>query len=236
MKTFGFIMLRHVNNIETNKLWLHSYNCIRKYYPENIILIIDDNSNYNFITKNKLYKTVIINSELNGRGEFLFYYYYLKFQLFDIAFMLHDSVFINSYIKIDNNIDRYQILWDFEHEWDNIENETELINLFNDDELINFYNNKNLWKGCFGCMTIINYNFLKYINDKLNLNILIDYILNRDNRCALERVMGCILQYYNSNNGYCLFGNINNYIKWGITFEEKEEYIKLPLIKVWYGR
>ena len=37
-------MLRHVNNTETNKYWIHCYNCIRKYYPENKILIIDDNS------------------------------------------------------------------------------------------------------------------------------------------------------------------------------------------------
>ena len=74
MSNIGFIILRHVNNETTNKYWLHCYNCIREHYPENSILIIDDNSNYNFITNEQLYKTNIINSEYPGRGELLTYY------------------------------------------------------------------------------------------------------------------------------------------------------------------
>ena len=70
----GFIMLRHVNSISTNKYWIYSYDCIRKYYPDNTILIIDDNSNYEFITKKNLYKTIIINSVrlVFYNGEYLF--------------------------------------------------------------------------------------------------------------------------------------------------------------------
>ena len=41
--TLGFIILRNVNSELTNKYWIHCYNCIRKYYPENKIIIIDDN-------------------------------------------------------------------------------------------------------------------------------------------------------------------------------------------------
>lgn len=77
MPEIGFIILRHVNNDLTNKYWIHCYNCIRKHYQENHILIIDDNSNYNFITNKELYKTTIINSEYHQRGELLPYYYYL---------------------------------------------------------------------------------------------------------------------------------------------------------------
>ena len=43
-KTFGFIILRHVNSSITNTYWIRCYDSIRKYYPENTILIIDDNS------------------------------------------------------------------------------------------------------------------------------------------------------------------------------------------------
>ena len=75
--TIGFIVLRHVNNELTNKYWIYSYHCIRKFYPENFIIIIDDNSDYKYITDEKLYKTKIINSEFPKRGELLPYYYFL---------------------------------------------------------------------------------------------------------------------------------------------------------------
>jgi hypothetical protein len=93
-KTFGFIILRHVKDDITNTYWLRCYNCIRKYYPENMIIIIDDNSNYDYITNIDLYKTKIIKSEYHGRGELLPYYYYLHNKFFDKAIILHDSMFI----------------------------------------------------------------------------------------------------------------------------------------------
>jgi hypothetical protein len=65
MTTLGFIMLRHVNNDLTNLYWNYSYRCIRSFYPENIIMIIDDNSNLNFVKEEQpLHNVVIINSEL----------------------------------------------------------------------------------------------------------------------------------------------------------------------------
>ena len=161
MTELGFIMLRHVNNESTNKYWVHCYNCIRKYYPENIIIIIDDNSNYIFITDEKLYKTHIINSEYPKRGELLPYYYYLHNKLFDVAVIIHDSVFINKFI--DMSVDNYKIIWEFEHKWDQIEDERRMIDIFNDIELKNFYENKQLWKGCFGGMSIIKHDYLSYI-------------------------------------------------------------------------
>jgi hypothetical protein len=99
----GFIILRHVNNNLSNQYWIYNYNCIRKYYPNNEIIIIDDNSNYQFIKEINLYKTTIIKSEYPGRGELLPYIYYLKYKLFDTAVIIHDSVFINKYI--DFNVD-----------------------------------------------------------------------------------------------------------------------------------
>ena len=71
--TVGFIILRHVNNAVTNEYWIYSYNCIRKLYPENEIMIIDDNSKYQFVTPINLYKTSIIQSEYPKRGELLPY-------------------------------------------------------------------------------------------------------------------------------------------------------------------
>jgi len=232
MNTVGFIILRHVNNSITNNYWLKCYKNIRSFYPENYIMIIDDNSNYDFITNEELYKTTVINSEFPKRGELLPYYYYLQNKLFDIAVILHDSVFIQQYI--DFNIDTYKIIWTFEHKWDQIKDETIMIKLFDDSELLNFYENKNKWKGCFGGMSIIKYNYLNYINSKYDISKLLNAILTRYNRCSFERVIACLLQKENKTEE--LLGDINNYCPWKITFKDIDEYKNLPLLKVWTGR
>jgi hypothetical protein len=222
-----------VNNIESNEYWKLSYDNIRKFYPENSIIIIDDNSNYDHIIEKELYNTLIIQSEYPQRAELLPYYYYLKNKLFDIAVIIHDSVFINKYI--DFNIDKYKIIWGFEHHWDQISDETRIIQLFNDPDLLSFYENKSLWNGCFGGMCVITYDFLSFINKKYDLiNILINVILNRDNRCSFERVLGCILNKEQIIDTF--FGNIHDYCKFGISFSEKEQYNHLPIIKTWSGR
>lgn len=232
MSSIGFIMLRHVNNQFTNQYWIHCYNSIRKYYPENWILIIDDNSNYQHVTHHAVYNTTIIQSEFPGRGELLPYYYYVHNQLFDIAVIIHDSVFVNKYI--DFNVDKYKLIWEFEHKWDQIEDERKIINVFNDAELLKFYDNKSLWKGCFGGMVVIRHDFLLEINNKYEISKLLDHILNRYNRCSFERVIACLLQKTQPKT--VLYGNIHNYMKWCTKFHQKESFNHLPLIKVWTGR
>ena len=236
MNDLGFIILRHVNNELTNNYWIHCYNCIRKYHPENLILIIDDNSNYNYITNITLYKTTVINSEYPGRGELLPYYYYLHNKLFDIAVILHDSVFINvdMQLHMQLHMHKYKLIWEFEHHWDQIEDETNMIKLFNDEELLNFHKNKNLWKGCFGCMSVITHDYLSFINNKYDISKLLNCVLTRYNRCSFERVIACLLQKHKVNQS--LFGDIHQYCPWGISFNKKNEYSHLPLIKIWTGR
>ena len=65
MTEIGFIILRHVINELTNKYWIKCVDSIRQYYPENNILIIDDTSNYDFITDEKFYKTNFNRSKIN---------------------------------------------------------------------------------------------------------------------------------------------------------------------------
>ena len=232
MNQVGFIILRHVNNELTNCYWNHCYDCIRKYYPENLILIVDDNSNYEYITERTLYKTTIINSEYPGRGELLPYFYYLHNKLFDTAVIIHDSTFINSYI--DFRVNKFKLMWEFEHYYDQIEDETIMIKMFNNEELLRFYENKDLWKGCFGGMSIIKHDYLIYVNNNHDISKLLGCVLTRGNRCAFERVIGCLLQKYEKKE--TLLGNIHAYCPWGISFQEKENYHYLPLIKVWTGR
>lgn len=233
MSEIGFIILRHVNNTLTNKYWMHSYDCIREYYPENKIVIIDDNSNYNYITTKRLYNTIVVSSEYLGRGELLPYYYYLNNKWFDIAVIIHDSVFINKYL--DFNVEKYKMLWGFAaHFCDQIEDETSMLKLFNDPELMEFYENKDLWHGCFGGMSVIRHDYLKNINSKYDISKLLNRVLTRYNRCSFERVIACLLQ--KDSKREILIGDIHTYCTWGITFDDKDNYKYLPLIKVWSGR
>lgn len=233
MPELGFIILRHVNNELTNQYWNHCYDCIRQYYPEHPIMIIDDNSQQQYINQRELYNTVIVQSEYPGRGELLFYFYYLQNPFADVAVLLHDSVFINRYI--DFSCYKYKLLWEFEHIWDQIQDETKIIcALMNNNELLQFHRNKSLWKGCFGGMSVIRHTFLKEIHEKYNISILLEHICQRYNRMSFERVIACILQVNGKKE--TLFGNIHAYCEWGITFNEKDTTKHLPLTKVWSGR
>ena len=236
MEDIGFIILRNVTCEKTDKYWIHCYNNIRLYYPEKWIIIIDDNSNYDYISNKQLYKTLVIDSEYKKRGELLPYIYYIKNRLFNIAIIIHDSVIFNKYFNLDSlKTDTYKFLWEFDSNINHsVEGEVILLKALENDSLIDFYNNKELWVGCFGCMTIINYDFLKKIDDKYNLNKLIDVITNRDYRCAFERIIACILQKEGKKE--LLLDNIHNYCRWGIAYDDIYMYKHLPIIKFWNFR
>ena len=77
MDNYGFIITRHVNSAKTNKYWNNSIRCIRRFYPYKKIVIIDDNSNLEFLTaENDNTNVEFIQSQFCGRGELLPYYYY----------------------------------------------------------------------------------------------------------------------------------------------------------------
>lgn len=235
----GFIILRHVCNDLTNKYWIKCYHSIRLYYPENVIMIIDDNSDYSYITDEPVYKTHVIKSEFPRRGELLPYYYFLHHEkLFDVAVILHDSAFINKQIdflkEVEDTTAGYKILWDFAHNWDQIEDETRMINVFKDDEFTQFYENKSAWTGCFGCMSVITHAYLSEINSRFEFSKLLNCVQTRYNRCSFERVVACLMQFKERRGS--LLGNIHCYCPWGVQFGNIEGYAHLPIIKVWTGR
>jgi hypothetical protein len=76
MGSYGFIIIRHVNSIKTNKYWNHCVKLIRTIYPLRQIIIIDDNSNQNYVSSEHNYSNItIIQSEYFQRGELLPYIY-----------------------------------------------------------------------------------------------------------------------------------------------------------------
>ena len=109
--------------------------------------------------------------------------------------------------------------------------------LENHDKIESLHKNLDLWKGCFGCMSIINHDFLTKVNETHNLSNLIPFITCRQERMLFERVIACIFQTYykyESQNG-----SIHN-IKWGTTLQEavenEDEFSDKDFIKVWLGR
>ena len=231
----GFIIIRHVNNKITDLYWKESYICIRKFY-DNPIIIIDDGSNH-FLNENiKLTNcTVIYDKEHKGAGEILPYYYFHKLKPFDTAVIIHDSVFIQS--KIDFNTDTITFLWSFE-KWANqtILNEISELSKKLDyhSELSDIQNKK--WKGCFGCMSVIKWDFLNTLHNKHKLFDILPNIKTRADRQIMERIIA-LISYNNTKMGESQFGDIYQYIEWGTTFIEylTKDYSH-PIIKVWTGR
>ena len=116
MVAFGFIITRHVNSHKTNKYWIRSVTLINTIYPDTPIIIIDDNSNVDFLTDAtlNLKNLTIVQSEYPGRGELLPFIYLLKHRWFDSAVIMHDSVFVHKKINFESGI-KFDVmpLWHF---------------------------------------------------------------------------------------------------------------------------
>jgi hypothetical protein len=260
MNDFGFIITRHVNSEKTNNYWNQSVKCLRMLYPFKKIVIIDDNSNQNYLKDDFKYKNVeIIKSEFKGRGELLPYYYYLKYKWFDNAVVIHDSVFFHKRILFEKLIGINALpLWYFHADTENIENTKRITNklklsqniqkiLSLNDKILDMFdisgkaNNK--WYGCFGVQSFINHRFLTFLENKYNISKLVDAVQCRADRCCLERIFGCLFFIENKNTLKIksVFGNIQTYHKWGYSYDQYENDFKhnrVPrhVIKVWTGR
>jgi hypothetical protein len=256
----GFIITRHVNSEKTNLYWNHCIKCIRTLYsPEKYkIVVIDDNSNQQFLKKEFEYKNVeYIQSEFPGRGELLPYYYFYKHHFFDNAVIIHDSVFIHKRIHLSKIKAPVLPLWYFteNHNFENVTNTLSLINVLNNNihikndfldtnqyQVLSFNNSR--WYGCFGVQCYINHNFLSRIQEKYNLFNLLHVVKNRPDRCCLERIFGSIFykEFPDLIKVKSLLGDIMSYGTWGYSWDEyknkfdKKITKKIPIIKVWTGR
>ena len=84
--TYGFIITRHVNSAKTNYYWNECIFRIRHFYPTKEIIVIDDNSNEEFLKQFHAFDNVkFIKSEYPGAGELLPYYYLYKYRFFHLT-------------------------------------------------------------------------------------------------------------------------------------------------------
>ncbi len=250
---YGFIITRHVNSEKTNKYWNHCVKLLRTLYPNRQIIIIDDNSDYNYVKSEFEYKNItIIQSEFPKRGELLPYYYFLKYKFFNNAVIIHDSVFIHKRINFEKlNGTKVIPLWFFHPDRENIENTKRLMsNLKNNMEILNKISNFNMfsflsekWYGCFGVQSYINLEFLEYIEEKYKITNLLQHVNCREDRCCLERIFGII--FFTESNKIpkqkSLFGDIMICQKWKYSYDEymvnlKKGTVKRSVVKVFTGR
>jgi hypothetical protein len=253
MDEFGFIISRHVDSEKTNNYWNHSVKLIRSLYPNIQIVIIDDNSNYDYVKNHFEYKNVdVIQSEFPKRGELLPYYYFLKHKFFKNAIIIHDSVFLHTRIPFErfNGINVLP-LWHFHPDKENIENTKKILKKLknygvidtkiSNDNVLSMAHDK--WYGCFGVQSYVNLNFLERIEQKYGITQLIFAVRNRKDRCCLERIFGCIFftECQNMLHQKSLLGDIMKYQKWGYSYDEyvvslKKGTIPGHVVKVWSGR
>jgi len=257
MGAYGFVITRHVNSEQTNKYWNQCIKLIRTYYPYRQIILIDDNSNYSFVKADHPYKNLtIIQSEYPGRGELLPFIYYLKYRWWDNAVFLHDSVFIHKHIPFELLKVPVLPLWHFikdklHHNTvvrvsGGLSNNSEIMKILQHEDSLMSINKLNTdWCGVFGVQCFININFLEQIQNKYNITNLILYVSCRDERCALERIMGIIifLEYpaYRFSLKKSVLGDIRSYMPWGYNYDQyissfKNHAIVRHVVKVWTGR
>jgi hypothetical protein len=255
INSYGFIITRHVNSETTNKYWNNCIRCIRRFYPHRKIVVIDDNSNQDFVKAEYEYRNVEYQqSEYHGRGELLPYIYFLRNHYFDNAIIIHDSIFFHKRIHFEKlsgiNVAPF---WHFEPDKENYLNTFKIasrlknsyllgqkINM-SETKILGF--NKDKWYGCFGVQSYINRNFLIHINNKYNITNLINVVKNRADRCCLERLFGILFFEENksSKRVKSLFGSIHEYQNFGYSYENYTKDLsngRIPryVIKVWTGR
>ena len=262
--TFGFIISRHVTSELTNKYWNHCIKQLNALYPLIQIIIIDDNSNQEFVKEEKEdkedkeeYKNItVVQSEFPGRGELLPYYYFYKNKYFDNAVIIHDSTFFQKRCAF-NKLEAAQIkvfpLWHFDHDkYSNVANTVRIARSLKNGgaKVIEMaqYNvidrPKEKWSGCFGVQSYINHAFLSSLQIKYNIFNLLQVVHCRVDRCCLERIFAILftIEYPQINKMKSLLGPISDKkYRWGLTFEKYIRYknvnvFNIPIIKVWTGR
>ena len=251
--TYGFIITRHVISEQTNKYWNDCVFQIRKYYPLKEIIVVDDNSNLEFVKDfHHLDNIRFIKSEFNGAGELLPYYYLHTLRPFPAAVILHDSVFFHTRIKFEilKNMP-VMPLWHFNYN-ENIGRTLGILSHLKNSRMIRRklrqdtvqtlgFLRSDRWYGCFGVQCYISLSFLDTIVSKYNLMSMIHHIKTRSDRCCLERIMGIIFsnEFPYLTTTPSLLGDIWKYEKWGITYDEYKHsnlHRTKPIVKVWTGR
>jgi hypothetical protein len=256
--TLGFIMIRHVRCADTNRYWLHAIECIRRFHRHEKILIIDDGSNMNKVNAGDacLDGCHVISSEYPGAAEILPYYYFHKTRLFDVAYIMHDSLFIQQPVD-PSCVKSVRFLWEFggdgyldffpEYGINAIQNildcdETTRESLSHKFQSLDFL-------GCFGAMSMIRLDFMDLLVSRYNFLELVPHIADykkgdRLARMSFERFFACLCSHQQENDPEpSLYGSIFTHVSPFMflyhnytAMRQDPKRPSQPAFKVWSGR
>lgn len=242
--SYVFVILRNIRHTKDNDLWISSYNSIRRFYT-NPIKIIDDNSSINTFN-GKLIDTEVIQSEWNGAGEILPYYYFMKHKWADRMIFIHDSMFLSRPFRDSELSDPVRFHWYFTNKKDERRYSSYLSILSHPDPLIEYSKNLSSWKGCFGATSIIDLDVVNALEEKYGMfSRLTMAIRTRPDREMFERIFGLILFYegYVTDHQCSNFGDI---LRYPGAFESNIMNVETALhqvnnydtaiVKIWRGR
>jgi hypothetical protein len=239
-KTYVFVILRNIQKTSDNDLWLACYHSIRQFYT-NQIIIIDDNSSVNTVN-GKLVNTEIIQSEFNGAGEILPYYYFNKEKWADTMIFMHDSMVLHR-LFTDNELDHEVVFhWHFKENNEVVTKKTlSLLASITKSKEIEDYAKSKTWIGAFGCSGIIDYTVVSMLEEKYKISKLVAVIRTRKQRELVERILGILLSF--EKKVVSNFGDILNY---PYKFEANNLQTSLynisqvnyntAIVKLWRGR
>jgi|LauGreDrversion4_2_1035121.scaffolds.fasta_scaffold16773_2 hypothetical protein len=253
--SFGFIITRHVNSQQTNKYWNHNVKLIRTYYPLKKIIIIDDNSNYEFVKADFDYKNVeIIQSEYPGRGELLPFIYFLRHKWFNNAVIIHDSTFIHKRIPFEKINRPVLPFWHYPYDKEYLDNLLRIGSYLKNSSFIRqrlsggeiniLGMNTDTFNLCFGGQCYINHSFLLSLERKYNITNLVNAITCRKDRCGFERILGVLFnnEYPDLKTLPSFYGDIRtHYLSFRYNFAQyindfNNKIIHGLMVKVWTGR
>jgi len=203
----NFIILRHARCISDHLLGLKCYESIRKFYKENLIVILDDSSSFrDFSIFTSDPNCRIIESTIPGAGESLpwFYAYHLNLAN-DYVCFLHDSMAITR--PLIENLNYF--IWTFPKECDlGAHTEVELVQKLRNVTFDDLVSNES-WKGCFGCTGVLHRDILKKCAQDYGLFDIsfVSSISNRTDRMAFERIFGYCMSECGVRNSLqgCIF-------------------------------
>ena len=221
MDSFGFIIPSYCDS-ELHLLQLkRCINSIRKFHKDEKIIVIDDYSEIDLTNELKGFDNlIVIMSPVKSAGDMVTYSVFKDNYLFQKAITIQDSMILEKELTNLKNVTSVNYLWYFTNHrlhWGKIKEPQTEYNIKNNikvhddavldcikklitkddfkDYALNIYAKKNEWSGCFGCLTIMDYDFMLKLNKDTGI---IDLLLNmNDNRLrrVAESIFALSCQY-----------------------------------------
>jgi len=219
MSNLGFIIPTHCSKKEHILSLNTCISNIRMFYPNNKIIIVNDDSTEDIVLYNNE-NVEIIDSIVKKGGEVNPYILYLENKYFDKAVIIHDGMYIKKKLENIDKIENVMFIWYFTNhrtDWcfikepkseynksNNIETHDDLIihcvkkypftEEFKEYTLSLYYYKLN-WCGCFGIQSIITHNFLHKLESKTGIVTVFKNFNSRRLRMVGESLFSIACQF-----------------------------------------